>query len=342
MNILDVAKVQKSLATGSFKPHMFLTNMSMAFFQEANDFAYGKIFPRVPVQLPVSKYYTFSLEDLATDQVARKPEFGKVQPAVMGHTTESYECVVDQVIVGIDEIQSNVYQRAGVPGASDPRKGRVRFATEQINLHLDKIFAENFFKEGVWTNEWSGVTTTPSTNQFYKFDNANSDPIQTIDKIKTDIKRKTRRMPNKIAVGAETFDALKNNPCVLERVKMGGSTANPATVNEKVLAELFGVQEVVQLLSSYNAAGLGEDPDMQFVCDSKALLVCYAPDGPAIDEPSAGYTFSWDMLGGGQPIVFSQWPGEGGTHSEFIEGLCGYDMKKTCDDLACFLADCVA
>ena len=36
-----------------------------------------------------------------------------------------------------------------------------------------------------------------------------------------------------------------------------------------------------------------------------------------------------------------QYPGENGTHSEFIEGLFAADMKKTADDLAIFLKDCV-
>ena len=35
------------------------------------------------------------------------------------------------------------------------------------------------------------------------------------------------------------------------------------------------------------------------------------------------------------------YPGENGTHSEFIEGLMAVDMKKTADDLAMFFADAV-
>ena len=47
------------------------------------------------------------------------------------------------------------------------------------------------------------------------------------------------------------------------------------------------------------------------------------------------------MLGNGSAVAFDQFEGENGTHSEFVEGLMSSDMKKTCDDLALFMHDCV-
>lgn len=334
--------ITKSIATGSFKPNMVLTNMSMAFFQNDADFVAGKIFPFLPVQLSTGLYNIFDLGDLARDNMQIKPAFGRVNPAMMSQRQESYNCQVSQIIVGLDQIAELNYQRAGYPGASDPRKAKVRFATEQAKLHLDLMFAKHYFNQSAWVNTMTGSTTTPTATTFYQFDNDNSDPVKLIDELKFDIKRRTRRTPNKMAVGVETFLGLKHNKTILERVKFGGSTANPATVNERVLAQLFGVKEFVVLQSSYNAAGIGEDLNMQYVCDPAGMLLCYAPEAPSIDEPSAGYTFTWDMLGNGQPMAFSQYLGENGTHTEFIEGLCSYDMKKTGDDLAVYLTQCVA
>lgn len=56
----------------------------------------------------------------------------------------------------------------------------------------------------------------------------------------------------------------------------------------------------------------------------------------SIDEPSAGYIFTWDMLGNGQMLPILNYLGENGTHTEYIEGLMATDMKKTSDDLARF------
>ena len=65
------------------------------------------------------------------------------------------------------------------------------------------------------------------------------------------------------------------------------------------------------------------------------------PDHPQLDEPSAGYTFTWDMLGNGNFMAISSFEGDPATHAEFVEGLLSTDMRKTSDDLACYLSACV-
>ena len=64
----------------------------------------------------------------------------------MGQMDQSYACSVDQVIVGIDQIASLNYRRTNAPGVADPRRAKVKFVAEQMNLHQDIVFAENFFK----------------------------------------------------------------------------------------------------------------------------------------------------------------------------------------------------
>ena len=334
--------VYKNLSTGNWKPNIYLTNLAIAQFQNAADFVATRLFPVVPVQLPNAKYYKFSKGDLARDNMKRKPTFGKVIPAVLGNSEDSYDCKVDQLIIGIDQISAIPFQRTNAPGVADPRRAKVRAAMEQAHLHLDLMFAEKFFKAGVWTNEWVGKLATPSTNEFIRFDVTGADPIQFVDNRIMEIQREGRRKVNKIALGYKTYVALKNNAAILDRVKFSGSSANPAKVNEATLAELFGVEQVTVMASTYNKAGLGEAVDMDFVCDETGMLMVYAPNSPQIDEPSAGYTFAWDMLGGSQYIAVSQYEGEPGTHSEFIEALCSYDMKKTGEDLACYCKDCVS
>lgn len=340
MNGMTPERIQYEIQKGSFKPNIYLTNMSMAYFQDASRYVAKAIFPICPVQLSSARFYTFSKADLLRDNVQRKPEFGKVTPAQFGHADQSYSCYVEQVIVGIDKISSLNYQRTNAPGVIDPRRAKAKFIAEQMNLHQDIVFAKNFFQPGVWSNEWTGVTTTPSTNQFYKFSDANCDPVTLFDNLCTSVEQNTGRRPNRLGLGKNAFNALKSNPTVLDRVKYGGSSANPATVNERVLAELFGIEKVVVLSSIYNAGQVGEE-DMNFICDPDSAILAYATNSPAIDEPSAGYIFTWDMLGNGQYMPTMQYEGEPGTHSEFMEGLFSADMKKTADDLAVFLKQCV-
>ena len=210
-----------------------------------------------------------------------------------------------------------------------------------MKLHLDVECAKNFFQPGVWANEMEGVDSTPSGNQFLKFSDANFDPVHFFNARRREIKLSGRREPNKLALGYDAYIALTEHPDILERVKYTGSTANPAVVTRQVLAQILQIKEVAVLESTYNVAEPGQEDDMQFICDSTGALLCYATPTPAIDEPSAGYIFTWDMLGNGSWMATDQFEGEGGTHTEFIEGLMSTDMKKTADDLACYMKNCV-
>ncbi len=337
----SAAELSARIAKG-WKPNRYLTNMSMAFFANAGDYVATSIFPICPVDFSTGYYYIFNKGDLARDHVQRKPKFGKVPPAQMGHTDETYKCEVDQIIVGIDQIGAQNYQRANVSPSIDPRRAKNRFVTDQQLLHLDIMFANNYFKAGVWENEFEGIAsgTAASGSQFIKFSDANSDPIRFFDARKRQIRLEGRRTPNKLTLGYDTYLALKEHPDLLERVKYTGSTANPAKVNERVLAELFGVDEVKVLYATYNAAEEGQNDDMQFICEPDGALLSYTTPSPRIDEPSAGYIFTWDMLGNGNYMATDVFEGEGGTHAEFMEGLLSTDMRKTCDDLACYLRKC--
>lgn len=336
----NVAGIQLSIAKG-WKPSLYLSNMSMAFFQNPGYHFAKDIFPICPVTLSSGQYYIFNKAELAKDQVSKKPAYGKVDPAVFSHTEDTYSCSVDQIILGLDQIAALNYQRSRVPAAVDPKRNKIRLANEQMNLHLDRVFANKFFTDKSWEHVKEGADTADGSMKFGYFNDANSDIIGMFDEYKRDILLSGQRMPNKLTLGYDAFTAMKNHPQFLDRVTGSGSTPNPALVNEQVLSTVLGIPTVKVIYAVQNTAKLDQTANMQFVCDSKAALLSYAPETPMIDEPSAGYIFTWDMLGNGQWIATDQFEGEGGTHSEFVEALLSTDMKKTCDDLAIFMKNCV-
>ncbi len=337
-----VAGIQADIAKGAFRPHTALSNMALAYYQsDANSFA-KTIFPICPVTQSSDNYYIFDKEDLLRDNWHRKPAYGKVDPAVLSEHMDTYACVVDQMIMGIDQIKQTDLNRRMGPVTADQKQQRTKTMTGQLNIHQDSMFACKFFKRGVWTQEYTGVdSTTPASGQFIKFSNGNSDPVAFVDEQKTAMEQSTGRMPNRLALGVNVFNALKKHPAILERVKYGGSTANPASVTLNVLAQLFGIDRITVQRSIMNKAELGQAAKMEYIGDPNAFLLAYATDTPSIEEPSAGYIFTWDMLGNGNILPILSYPGENGTHAEFIEGLMAMDMKKTADDLAMFFADAV-
>lgn len=336
------ADIQIAIAKGTFRPHTALSNMALAYYQSEAKYFARTIFPICPVSLSSDNYYVFDKEDLLRDNWQRKPAYGKVDPAVLSEHTETYACYVDQMIMGIDQIRQTDLTRRQGPRIIDPRTQRTKTVAAQANIHQDALFAKNFFKKGAWANEKTGVdSTTPTDKQFIKFSNNNSDPVAIVDAEKTAMEQETGYMPNRIALGVNVFNALKKHPAILERVKYGGSTANPATITENVLAQLFGVERLSVQRSIMNKAEFGEAAKMEYIGDPDSFLLAYATDTPSIDQPSAGYIFTWDMLGNGNILPILNYLGENGTHAEFIEALMATDMKKTADDLAVYFTEAV-
>lgn len=334
--------ISAQIAKGRFIPHTGLTRMALAYYQNASNYFAKAIFPVCKVDLSSDQYYVFDKEDLLKDGWQRKPAYGKVNPVVLSEHTENYSCVVDQMIMGLDDIRMTDMKRRQAPGIADPRQQRTKTIAAQANIHQDILFAKHFFKKGVWSSEWSGIDdTNTSGKQFIKFSNGNSDPISFVADRKRAMQQNTGRMPNRLAMGCNVFDQLTRHEGILERIKYGGTSANPAQVTLNVLAQLFGVDQVVVMQSIHNQAAMGADADMQFIGDPNAMLLAYATDAPSTEEPSAGYIFTWDMLGDGQILPIFHYPGENGTHSEYIEGLMASDMKQTAPDLAEFFTDVV-
>ncbi len=336
------AGIQADIAKGRFRPHTALSNLALAYYQnDAKCFA-KTIFPICPVPLSSDNYYVFDKEDLLRDNWHRKPAYGKVDPAVLSEHTETYACQVDQMIMGIDQIRQTDMDRRMGPSTANTKQQKTKAMAGQANIHQDSMFARAYFNKDAWAHTETGVDSTmPAAGQFIKFSNDNSDPVTLIDERKTEMEQATGRMPNRLALGVNVFNALKKHPAILERVKYGGSTANPATITENVLAQLFGIEKLTIQRSIMNKAELGQAAKMEYIGDPNAFLLAYATNAPSIEEPSAGYIFTWDMLGNGKIFPVLNYLGEEGTHSEFIEGLMAMDMKKTADDLAMFFADAV-
>ena len=340
---LKPSDITESIRKGVFKPHIYLTNVCLAYFQNMEGFVARKVFPIVPVPTSSALYYEFDKGDLARDNMSRKPEFGHVAPGIYGKRDKYYHCEVDQVITGVDQISTLDFQRTNAPAVIDPRRSKVRWVAEQMNIHLDRKWAAKYFVPESWNTVYEGGSTeNAAEKKFYSFDNENSDSVSFIHKLRMRMLLSGLREPNKMVLGANAFTALTNSPSILDRVKYQGSVANPASVTENVLAQLYGLDEVVIAKSVYNAAPNGAKDKMEFICDPNSALLTYTTSTPSIDEPSAGYTFTWDMLGNGQYTSVQQYLGEEATHTEFIEGLLCTDPEITCPDLGVFLKNAVS
>ena len=154
--------ISAEIAKGVFRPHTALTNMALSYYQNAANYFARAIFSICPVGLSSDNYYIFDKEDLLRDNWQRKPAYGKVAPAVVSEHTDTYNCQVDQMIMGIDQIRQTDLQRRMGPAIRDPKQQRTKTIAEQANIHQDMLFADKFFKAGAWNDEYSGVDSLSS------------------------------------------------------------------------------------------------------------------------------------------------------------------------------------
>lgn len=142
----SVGAISMAIAKGRFDPNIRLTNMAMSYFQSEENRPAKSLFPILPVQLSTASYYIWSKEDLLRDNVQRKPQFGKVT-AQMAFDTEIYRCDVDQIILGMDNIQQLDYQRTNAPSFMLAQNAKTRTISQQMLIHQDIIFANSFSKQ---------------------------------------------------------------------------------------------------------------------------------------------------------------------------------------------------
>ena len=110
---------------------------------------------------------------------------GKVDPTVFSYDTDDYKCTPDQIIVGYDNIiQSDIAAYGSKRNNAIFVKTKSKVIAEQIFIHQNKTFAQQYFKKGVWGTDLTGGTSASSSStDFVSFDNDNSNPIKFISRL---------------------------------------------------------------------------------------------------------------------------------------------------------------
>jgi len=151
--------------------------------------------------------------------------------------------------------------------------------------------------------------------------------------------RLTGFAPNICVLGAYEMAALKQHPDIIDRIKY----TQRGIVTEDLIATLFDVDE---LYVSYATVASG--PEMNdartqdaaatydFIGDSTGVLFAYAPPAPALNTPSAGYTFVWTGYQNTEGVRIKRFRMEH-INSDRVEAEQTYDMEVVCADMGLFI-----
>jgi hypothetical protein len=290
-----------------------LTNISIAYMQAAENFIADKVFPILPVAKQSDRYFVYDKGDFFRSEAQlRAPGTPSAGSGFSIDNTPSYFADVYAVHKDIDD-----QIRANSDAAINPDRDATQYITQQLMLKRDKVFAANFFTNGIWTGSSTGNDITTGLNG--KWSAAGSTPIEDVDKECDAILKKTGYKPNVMVVGTDVHRVLKNHPDVLDRIRY----TQEGVVTEQLLASLLGVDKYVVARGTENTA--------------VAALLCYAAPNPGLMTPTAGYMMAWNGYLGAGP--------QGNRIKRFrmehlaadrIEGEMAFAAKLVSAEMGCF------
>jgi len=313
-----------------------LTNISVAYMQDASNFIADRVFPIIPVQKQSDLYFIYNRGDFLRDEAAERAAGTESAGGDYNiEQSEPYFCRVHAFHKDINE-----QDRVNSDDPLTPDIDATEFISGKLLIKREVLWATNFFGPSIWGKDVQGVASGPTAGQTLQWDSATSDPVKVIKFESTKMSEGTGYRPNTLVLSPYAKDALLEHPDVLDRIKY----TQKGIASIDLLAQLFEVENVYVANAIYNTAAKGATEATQFVMGKHALL-CYSEKRPGLKKPSAGYIFAWKGLKGagayGNRVVRIPMPWLG-MDTERVEGEMAFDMRKVAADLGVFFKDIVA
>ncbi len=311
-----------------------LTNISVAYLQDADAFIADKVFPIVPVKRQSDVFYTYNKGDFMRDEAQVRGAGTESAGGDYGvEANDPYYCRKHAFHKDVTE-----EERANYDEPLNADTDATDFVSQKMLIRREMEWASKYFKAGVWGTEIAGGATA-GEGTVVKWDVATSNPIKDITDAAVKMAGETGFKPNTLVLSPYAFNALKNHEDVLDRIKY----TSKGIVTADLLAQLFEVEKVYVAWSVVNSAAKGATDAVDFIYGKGALL-CYSNPRPALKKPSAGYIFAWTGLEGsgayGNRIVRLPMD-QLGLGTERIEGEVAFDSKLICKDMGIFFTDIV-
>lgn len=318
-----------------------LTNISVAYMQSANAFIADKVFPQIPVQKQSDTYFIYNRDDFFRDEAVERAK--GTESAGGDYDIEQAPPYFARKYAFHQDVTEE--DRVNADNPLTPNQDATDFVTRKLLLRRENIWAQKFFKTGVWGTEITGVDATPGAGETLRFNVASSDPVRFIKNESTKMIERTGYKPNTLVLSPYTFNELIEHEDIVDRIKY--TQTGIATMS--LLAALFEVDNIyvpsaIQNTKAKTAGDAAGSGTYSFIMGKHALL-CYVEKNPGLKKPSAGYIFSWTGLLGagafGNRIVRIPMPWLG-METERVEGEMAFDMKVVGAELGVFLKDIVA
>lgn len=303
-----------------------LTNISIAYLQDQNEFIANRVFPNVPVAKQSDAYFSYPKSNWFRSEAKKRGLSQESAGSGYEITTDTYYCDVHAVHKDIDDqLKSN----ADAPINLDSEA--TEFVTRNLLLRREKDWATTYFTTGIWTGSSTGSDITPGT----KWDASGATPIKDIRAQMLAMQKKTGFRPNTFVAARDVWAALQDSADFLDRIAI----TQRKIVTTDLLAAVLEIDRVLIAGAIENTAIEGATDAMNWIYSDDALLL-YAAPRPSLMLPSAGYTFTWSgFLGATAEGLRIKRFRMTHINSDRIEGEMAYDQKLVASDLGVYFDD---
>lgn len=309
-----------------------LTNTLVAFAQGEEGFVHNKVFPDVPVAKQSDLYFTIPRDAWFRSDAAVRAPATESAGSGFNYGQDTYSALARSLHKDIDD-----QIRANQDAPLDLDRDSTAWLAHQMMLKREIDWAAAYFTTSTWTGSVGGGDITPGT----LWDAANSTPFADIRTQMRSVRDKTGFKPNKLVLGSRTWDAIVDNADILSRVTGGATNANPARVNEQLVAQILGLEEVLVAEAVQNTAIEGATLSMSAILGGNDALLVYAAPRPSILLPSAGYNFVWSGFAGNAAGMRMKRFRMEHLSADRLEAEAAYDFKLVAADLGVFFLNAV-
>jgi hypothetical protein len=322
---------------GTLHVDRYLTNFSVNFVQDRNNFIAHRAATVIPVLKQTDKYVVYPRGYFWRDEAAPRPLGGR--PRQIGYKVDEGSYSADEFAL---EHVVDDRQYANVDDPINLDENATTLLTGKNVIKQDRVWAEKFFGTGKWTKDVVGVVSTPvEGTSILHFSDANSDPIGVIDFYKDYMHERTGFMPNTLVLGAAVKRTLRLHPDIADRIKY----TQVGIADEQMLASLFEIPNVLVARGIYNAADEGATDDFQYIANRDGFWLGYIEPNPGLDKPTAVANFAWTGLIPGVTNAIGGVMERGRderAHSNWFQNRMAWDLKQVSADLGIYFSDVTA
>lgn len=256
-----------------------LTDFSIAFLQNPGDFVAGLAIPTKAVSKQSDKYFVYDAAAFMKDDAKLRKAGDESVGGGFALSNDTYFCdkYALHVDVDFDEI-------ANADAPVDLERDSMEYLAHAMLIRREKLWAAACFGTGIWGEDVTGSSTTQWD------DYSGSDPIKMVDQAKRNVRIKTGRDPNKLVLGLDVFNALKEHPDLVDRLKYTSSDS----ITEAMIAKRLGVDSVLVAKALVDNGPEGRSgASLGFIVDSKSALLIHATPNVGRMSPTAAVRFAW-------------------------------------------------